>query len=167
MLRLLIVLILQLLVNANAIASESAYVQSRRFMPLPPPKNNLNTQRTVSQAPAKFFPITQTRYPMAIRSEKNSVAAAIVKNAGKNTLMDNIPIPTEELGWVCENRDRKSDFPPRSRRTHFKNSQFLKCKRYNIRELPSDYAMKSGSGKKINMSQDDAKQIISIFTATK
>ncbi len=126
MLRLLIVLILQLLVNANAIASESAYVQSRRFMPLPPPKNNLNTQRTVSQAPAKFFPITQTRYPMAIRSEKNSVAADIVKNAGKNTLMDN-----------------------------------------NIRELPSDYAVKSGSGKKINMSQDDAKQIISIFTATK
>ncbi|MEQ1706168.1 MAG: hypothetical protein ABL867_09395 [Rickettsiales bacterium] len=126
MLRLLIVLILQLLVNANAIASESAYVQSRRFMPLPPPKNNLNTQRTVSQAPAKFFPITQTRYPMAIRSEKNSVAAAIVKNAGKNTLMDN-----------------------------------------NIRELLSDYEVKSASGKKINMSQDDAKQIISIFTATK
>jgi len=123
--RLLVVLILQLLVTANAIASESAYVQSRRFMPLPPPKTNLNTQRTVSQAPAKFFPITQTRYPMAIRSEKNSVAAAIVKNAGKNTLMDN-----------------------------------------NIRELPSDYAVKSASGKKINMSQDDAKQIISIFTAT-
>jgi hypothetical protein len=127
MIRLILVLIVQLFVTDFAMASESAYVPTRRFIPLPTPKHNLNQQQAIDQPQAKFFPITQTRYPMVIRSEKNSIAGEIVKE----------------------------------------NSEIKNVARNINAELPDNFDSKVWSGKKVNMSEDDAKQIISIFTATK
>lgn len=125
MLRLMLVLMLQLIVIDYATASESAYVPTRRFMPLPPPKPSL-AQRQETTKTTKFFPLTQTRYPTPARLQKNSIASGIVKSAGKNITPEN-----------------------------------------NIGELSDNYVNNAGSGKKVNMSEDDAQQIISIFTATK
>ena len=127
MIRLMLVLMLQLMLPDFAVASESAYVPTRRFMPLPAPKPNLNQRQAIAQPQAKFFPIAKTRYPMPMRSAKNSIASGIV---GENKTIKN----------AAENINA---------------------------ELPPNFDNRTGAGKKVNMSEDDAKQIISIFTANK
>ena len=62
--RQIIIIILQLLAVNSALAAEAKYTPTMRFMPLPPPKINSPSQHKFVSPPAKFFPITQSRYPV-------------------------------------------------------------------------------------------------------
>lgn len=127
MIRLVIILLLQLFIADWAMASESAYVPTRRFVPLPPAKSNFTPKQIIGQPQARFFPLSQAHHPMPLRSEKTSIAA----NA------------------VAKSRDSNNNF-----------SQ-------NSEELLPDSNTNQASGKKLDMSRDDAEQIISIFSANK
>jgi hypothetical protein len=60
-------IILALLTASPLFAKESTHVQGQRFMPLPAITINSRSQHPLIMQPAKFFPLTQTRYPLAIR----------------------------------------------------------------------------------------------------
>ncbi len=110
--------IFPLLIINTALASESAYTPPQRFMPLPPPKINSSSQHQLNSQPTKFFPLTQSRYPMPI-----------INNTKGNIVRKDAVITKKEDG-----------FPPTS--------------------------TKIISGNTANMSQEQAKQIISIFATT-
>lgn len=114
--------ILALLIINSALASESVYTPTRRFMPLPPPKINSPSQHQLISQPTKFFPLTQSRYPMPTINNTKGNKDNIVKKDGV--------ISKKEDG-----------FPPTS--------------------------TKIISGNTANMSQEQAKQIISIFATTR
>ncbi len=69
--------ILLFLMANNSLASGSTYTPTQRFVPLPPPMTNARKQPTITP-PNKFFPLTQSRYPMPIRNDVK------IKNAAKN-----------------------------------------------------------------------------------
>lgn len=104
--------LLQLFIMDLAMASESVYVPTRRFVPLPPVKSGANVQPVGIKPPAKFFPLAQIRAPMPLTHSENDIA-------------ENDVSPKNPAGG------------------------------------------NNSSGKNVNMSEEDAKQIISIFTATK
>lgn len=108
--------ILPFMATNSALSAESAYVQKQHFMPIPPTIKKSSLQNTVVSQPAKFFPLTQSRFNMPIR---NSV-----------------------------NRDTKSSMVAKE-------------------ELSPPKPVKTTYSNKEGMSQEQAQQILSIFTATK
>jgi hypothetical protein len=66
-LKITLIILLFLMAN-NSLASESAYTPTQRFVPLPPPTAN-ERQQPIVTPPNKFFPLTQSRYPMPIRND--------------------------------------------------------------------------------------------------
>lgn len=76
----IIIIILQILTLSSALAAEAKYTPTVRFMPLPPPKINSPSQHKFAPPPAKFFPITQSRYPVPMQLQTGA-KDNMVKNA--------------------------------------------------------------------------------------
>lgn len=104
-LRILPVILALLIVN-SALASESAHTPTQRFMPLPPPKINSPSQHQLISQPTKFFPLTQSRYPMPIvNNAKNNIVRKNNVITKKEELLP--PTPTKIISANTANMSQE------------------------------------------------------------
>lgn len=72
-----------LLLQGNPVfAAPPSNIPAQRFLPLPAPKVSPRSQMPMSDQSVKFFPLTQSRFPMPIHrdAEKKEVVNAVIKD---------------------------------------------------------------------------------------